>query len=131
MKKLIAVLILLAGGFGLSACNALVLNGESDQVATIQQSVAADHPALTVQEQRLPCFECHKEVTPEIYTDWYNSGHGIGCVKCYQCHGTYEELTKVPAMDRCAVCHAGEMDHSAAMPCWACHLTHKFTGHTK
>ncbi|OQY19003.1 MAG: hypothetical protein B6I36_05410 [Desulfobacteraceae bacterium 4572_35.1] len=130
MKKLISVLFLLALVAGLTACNA-ALNGQAKQIVTPPQAVLADHPTLTEQEKLLPCFECHKDVTPEIYSDWYNSAHGIANVKCYQCHGTFEELTKVPAVDSCSFCHAAEMEHADTTPCWACHLTHKFTGHQK
>lgn len=130
MKKLLGIFIVVLGGFSLTACNNMSLSGQAAPISSTVQAVIANHPALSDQEQLLPCFECHKDVTPIIYSDWYNSSHGIGNVKCYQCHGTYEQLTKVPAMDQCAACHAGEMDHSVdATPCWQCHLTHKFTGH--
>ncbi|MDY0190140.1 MAG: hypothetical protein RBR22_05350 [Desulfuromonas sp.] len=131
MKNIIELVVLLTLIVLLSACNS-AMNGQALKTVDPMQAVAADHPELTEQEKLLPCFECHKEVTPEIYAEWYDSSHGIGNVKCYQCHGTYEELTKVPAVDRCSACHAGEMHNSAPeTPCWTCHLTHKFTGHQR
>lgn len=130
MKTLLLFLTLLVGGFGLSACNCTTFCAPKTVETPSMEAVMAQHPTLTEQEQLLPCFECHKDVTPEIYDDWYNSSHGIGNVKCYQCHGTYEELAKVPAVDHCAVCHAGSFDHTTQdKRCWECHLGHKFTGH--
>jgi len=130
VKTLLLFLILLVGGGCLSACNCAKFCATDSVIKSSQQPVMAEHPVLTEQEKLLPCFECHKDVTPDIYDEWYNSSHGIGSVKCYQCHGTYEELTKVPAMDRCGACHAAEVSHSEqATPCWNCHLSHTFTGH--
>jgi hypothetical protein len=92
--------------------------------------IKAQHPPLSEQDKLRPCFECHKDVTPQIYTQWYNSAHGIGNVKCYQCHGTYEDMYKVPAVSNCSMCHAAEaQDYGDETPCWNCHLNHTFKGH--
>lgn len=133
MKKLFVGLLLLITVVGLSACNCGMCGlqtEKNDPSITPPRMVKANHPALTEQEKLLPCFECHQEVTPEIYDEWYRSSHGIGSVKCYQCHGTYEELSKVPDILQCAVCHAGSMNYAeSGKLCWDCHLNHTFTGH--
>ncbi|MFO7830912.1 MAG: hypothetical protein R6V18_02875 [Desulfuromonadaceae bacterium] len=105
-------------------------NGMTSDSTPSDVSVAAQHPPLSEQEKLRPCFECHKDVTPQIYTEWYNSSHGIGNVKCYQCHGTYEDMYKVPAVSNCSMCHAREaQDYGDETPCWNCHLNHTFKGH--
>jgi hypothetical protein len=85
------------------------------------------HPEITEQEKLLPCAECHQQATPEVYDQWFNSLHGIGMVKCYQCHGTYENFTVEPAVSVCATCHEKMI---AKCPkdkkCWACHIPHSF-----
>jgi len=90
----------------------------------------ATHPELTEQEQYIACADCHKTETPEIYEQWFQSGHGIGMVKCYQCHGTYEDLQVVPETANCAVCHSGEFHRTPAdSQCWTCHPAHTFVMH--
>lgn len=99
--------------------------------ASVTQGVLAEHPELTEQEMLTPCSECHKEESPEIYTQWYDSVHGIGQVKCYQCHGTFENMVSVPQNNDCAVCHAGQLgDHTKDFACWQCHKAHAFTENT-
>lgn len=97
--------------------------------ASAHMSLAAQkavHPEVTEQEKLRPCFECHKTATPKIYTEWFESTHGIANVKCYQCHGTYEDLMKVPDVSACAVCHQEAFGHSEGKPCWECHQAHGF-----
>jgi len=135
VKKICATLLTVGSVVLLFACTNVVTgsrNESSPQGLTASEAgpLLAQHPPLSAQDELRPCIECHEGVTPEIYTQWYNSGHGIGFVKCYQCHGTYEQMYKVPPMERCAVCHAGEtMSNPSAKPCWDCHLEHTFKGH--
>ncbi|HEB50679.1 MAG TPA: hypothetical protein ENI89_08730 [Desulfobulbus sp.] len=75
----------------------------------------------------IPCSQCHREATPEVYSQWYNSAHGIAMVKCYQCHGTFETFRLTPKRDNCAVCHEKMMQKCPAdRACWQCHLPHSF-----
>ncbi len=91
---------------------------------------AVKHPELSAQEKLTPCATCHQEVTPEIYDEWYNSRHGLDNVKCFQCHGTYENFSLEPPIGRCAACHAKEVAHAPRnKACWACHPAHKFSVH--
>ncbi len=88
------------------------------------------HPELSAQEKLTPCSSCHREVTPEIYEEWFNSRHGLDNVKCFQCHGTYENFELYPSAGRCAACHAREVAHAPKdKACWACHPAHKFSVH--
>ncbi len=88
------------------------------------------HPELTEQEKLIACSQCHKDVTPEIYNEWYSSVHGIANVKCFQCHGTFESFHVTPQMKKCEACHAREVAHAPkGRSCWDCHPSHKFTVH--
>ncbi len=86
----------------------------------------AVHPELTEQEQLIACAECHKEATPEVEKEWYDSVHGIAMVKCYQCHGTFGEFAVTPTKENCATCHADMLDKEPNTPCWECHVPHSF-----
>lgn len=96
-------------------------------------AIAADkeqgtHPELTEQEMLIACSDCHREATPEIEKQWYDSGHGIAMVKCYQCHGTFETFVVTPTEQNCGTCHTNMMDkkHTEGKLCWECHAPHTF-----
>lgn len=91
-------------------------------------STQEKHPDLDEQDMFIACADCHKETTPEIENEWYNSVHGIAMVKCYQCHGTFETFRVNPGKTNCATCHADQLDKSIAKdkPCWECHVPHSF-----
>ena len=102
----------------------LVLPALSTIAATSQP---ATHPELSEQEMLIDCASCHKESTPEVHQQWYDSVHGIAMVKCYQCHGTFETFTVTPTRENCATCHANMMEKCPAdKPCWECHVPHEF-----
>jgi len=89
------------------------------------------HASLTEQEKLIPCYDCHKETTPTIYKQWYSSTHGIGNVKCYQCHNTFENMAVSPDIQQsCNSCHAEQVndaDHTEGLEkCWECHQVHSF-----
>ncbi len=127
MKRLFALNLLLIVLFLLWACS-----GADDGGGSIAASSDFLHPELTEQEMLLPCFECHQEVTPDIYSEWYNSLHGIGMVKCYQCHGTYENLKTEPEASDCMVCHADQIKKCPQdRKCWSCHNAHTFKRNSK
>ncbi len=97
---------------------------------TTQDKPSAKHPALSEQEKLTPCAQCHKDVTPDVYKDWYDSVHGIANVKCFQCHGTYENFRIVPDETQCAVCHNQQyLKRPADRKCWVCHPAHNFFVH--
>ena len=93
------------------------------------------HPELSPEEKMQTCRGCHKEVTPDIYNQWYNSRHGLDNVRCFQCHGTFEDFHKTPPVSKCAACHAKEVQHinvpenSPKKTCWSCHPVHTFRVH--
>ena len=91
------------------------------------KSEKAVHPELSEQEMYISCSDCHKEATPEIEKQWYDSSHGIAMVKCYQCHGTFETFKVTPAKTDCAVCHADQLEKCPKdKACWDCHVPHVF-----
>lgn len=57
------------------------------------------------------CVECHREITPNIVTDWQLSKHSQNEVTCSVCHGeghtSAEDVSKVeiPTPETCAQCH--------------------------
>jgi hypothetical protein len=84
------------------------------------------HPPLSEQEMLIACQDCHARATAQLYQQWYQSGHGIATVKCYQCHGTFEGLRAEPSLDACAVCHTRQWEHAGGKTCWQCHPAHTF-----
>lgn len=93
------------------------------------ESKEETHPELSPEEMYIPCADCHKEATPDIYKEWFDSNHGIAMVKCYQCHGTFETFRVTPSRSNCAVCHEEMMGKCPKdKDCWACHTPHAFKG---
>lgn len=94
----------------------------------LQLSTKAGHPPLSEQDMLVACSSCHQKVTPAVYDEWYDSTHGIAQVKCYQCHGTYEDLQATPDMvQSCGSCHANKLgEHTGKQLCWGCHNAHSF-----
>ncbi len=87
------------------------------------------HPELSEQEKLIACSACHREVTPEIYEEWYQSRHGIAMVKCFQCHGTFETFHPV-TRETCRTCHAKAYENCPQdRKCWECHQEHAFKRH--
>ena len=74
------------------------------------------------------CSECHKDVTPNIVSDWELSKHSENDVVCSACHGdehtSADDVEKVliPTPETCAECHEDRVEqykkgkHAAA---WA------------
>ena len=113
---------------------ALVMLMLAGCASTIRESGPAEtmagHPALSEQDKMQPCYQCHMDVTPGIYKEWNASRHGIGQVRCFQCHGGYGDLKAEPDEGRCAVCHSREFSHKPREKrCWDCHPSHLFTVH--
>ena len=132
MKKRILVPVMLLVALGTTSCTQQPAPAPSDPAPPppVTAAVAAHHVELDDQEIYTPCAECHRDETPDIYDVWYDSTHGIANVKCYQCHGTYEDMERVPDMARCESCHAGRIENCGdGMACWQCHPAHRFTGH--
>ena len=86
------------------------------------------HPELSEQEMLIACVDCHRENTPDIEKEWYDSVHGIAMVKCYQCHGTFETFQVSPTKEDCATCHKDMLGKEGAKDkaCWECHVPHSF-----
>ena len=62
---------------------------------------------LTAQD----CVDCHKDITPNIVTDWQLSKHSENDVDCSVCHGdghtsaTDVEKVELPTPETCQPCH--------------------------
>ncbi len=93
-------------------------------------SGATGHPALSEQEKLVACSDCHMDVTPDIYKQWFNSRHGLDKVKCFQCHGTFEDMKVSPDETSCAACHNAQFHTTVkGRTCWTCHPEHGFRVH--
>lgn len=87
----------------------------------------AVHPQLSEQEMLIDCAVCHKEATPQVEQEWFDSVHGIAMVKCYQCHGTFENFQVTPSKETCGTCHADMLNKCPQeKQCWECHVPHAF-----
>ena len=57
------------------------------------------------------CVDCHREVTPNIVSDWQLSKHSQNDVSCSICHGDLHkdpydvDKVQIPTPETCAVCH--------------------------
>lgn len=57
------------------------------------------------------CVTCHKQVTPNIVSDWQASKHSQNDVNCSVCHGDQHTsvqdvgLVKIPTPETCGTCH--------------------------
>ncbi len=108
------VLVLL----GLAGLAVSAVTGDKEKVA---------HPQLSEQEMLQDCADCHRQATPAIEKEWFNSLHGIAMVKCYQCHGTFETFAVSPSKETCGTCHTDMLVKCAQdKPCWDCHAPHTF-----
>jgi hypothetical protein len=71
--------------------------------------VVALFPVLISSAQ--DCVDCHKDVTPNIVSDWKLSKHSQNNIDCSACHGDQHKSAqdvmnvKIPTPKTCAVCH--------------------------
>ena len=62
------------------------------------------------------CADCHKDVTPNIVTDWKLSKHSENGIYCSTCHGNKHsssqdvDKVKIPTPNTCAMCHEGKVE---------------------
>lgn len=91
------------------------------------EKTESGHPQLSEQEMLIDCAVCHREATPAVEKEWFDSVHGLAMVKCYQCHGTFEDFSVTPGKQTCAACHADMVRKCPQdKPCWDCHVPHTF-----
>lgn len=61
------------------------------------------------------CVDCHKQITPNIVSDWQLSKHGQGGVNCPVCHGDQHKSAqdvanvRIPTPETCAICHGTQV----------------------
>jgi len=57
------------------------------------------------------CVNCHKQVTPNIVSDWQLSKHSLNDVDCSVCHGGLHTSAqdvvnvRIPTLETCGTCH--------------------------
>lgn len=62
------------------------------------------------------CIECHKDITPNIVSDWQMSKHAQNDVDCSVCHGDQHtgmndvEKVELPTPETCANCHEEQVE---------------------
>ena len=126
MKKGSLLLTIVLSGL-LLACTGTMGNAKKEVAKTPKTD---QHPSLSQQQKLIPCSQCHKEATPQIYKEWYSSLHGLDNVKCFQCHGTFEDFHVTPPVMKCEACHAQQVEKmTAKKACWECHPAHGFKEH--
>ncbi len=75
--------------------------------------VAVLFAALNVWAQ--DCVDCHKEVTPNIVSDWEISRHSDNGIDCSACHGDRHSSARdainaeIPTPETCASCHGKQV----------------------
>jgi hydroxylamine dehydrogenase len=66
------------------------------------------------------CVECHKEVTPNIVSDWQLSKHSQNEINCSICHGDAHKdpydvaNVQIPTPETCANCHDDRVEQFKA-----------------
>jgi hypothetical protein len=77
------------------------------------------------------CATCHRKATPEVFSAWEASQHGLALVKCVVCHGsTGKDFRARPDARGCRGCHAAEVEALAkreGKDCFACHAPHSLS----
>lgn len=92
-----------------------------------EEKKTPNHPQLSEQEMLIDCAACHRETTPAVEKEWFNSVHGLAMVKCYQCHGSFENFAVTPTKQTCGTCHADMLQKCPQdRLCWECHVPHAF-----
>ena len=74
------------------------------------------------------CLNCHKDVTPNIVSDWQLSKHSQNDVDCSVCHGDKHKdpydvaNVQIPTPETCAICHdekVAQFKKGKHAPAWA------------
>jgi hypothetical protein len=66
------------------------------------------------------CVDCHKELHPNIVTDWELSKHGQNGIDCALCHGgDHDEVedidaVRLPTPETCRMCHPQRVEQFSA-----------------
>lgn len=131
MKKLIAILLIAFFAFSCSSDKAPVYKAESaeqakpvkqtepeKQAEPARQDVKEDATKEEVKPQVTvnTCIDCHKNITPNIVSDWKISKHSSSQIGCPICHGkdhiSAEDVAKVkiPTPETCGMCHTEKLE---------------------
>lgn len=94
------------------------------------QNGVEKHPEV---DFTLSCLDCHRDMTPDITSEWEKGMHGQVNVGCFICHGDGEvKFYAKPGDDTCMTCHsAQETDFSnlEVSNCFSCHNGHNLKFH--
>ena len=72
--------------------------------------------SLEPRHQASPCVDCHKDLHPNIVSDWQLSKHGQNGIDCAVCHGgDHDEVedmdaVSIPTAETCRMCHAQRVE---------------------
>lgn len=98
----------------------------------ISNQKSDEHPDV---DWTIGCQECHADTTPDIFSDWEESRHGIVNFGCYICHGDGQETFYVKGNDaQCSGCHAAQLEsfeNSKFKSCFDCHNGHTLKFHNE
>ncbi len=115
----------------LSLLAGLVLAGSG--LAMADQHPVPPNVIAQLPPQQQQCRVCHQKTTPKVYQEWAHSKHAIANVRCFQCHGTFEDFHKIPPITKCMACHYQEVvtmqQKKPNAKCWDCHEAHIFEFH--
>jgi hypothetical protein len=128
MRSLLAFLLL-----GCVAAATLHAQSAPKKAAAKTAASSVQHPDIG--EATGDCLSCHRDMSPDIVSDWEASKHGTRNVPCITCHGAVGAgFVRRPAAARCVACHA-EMVHTLNLPamkgkgCFSCHSAHRLNPH--
>jgi len=130
MKKLLQMgkigIILVIGLIIVSCCPPETTTVTPEPITT---KVLVTHPDEDFTS--MSCSECHADITPDIYNDWKESGHGKMDYGCYICHGDgLVEFYPTANTEGCVACHSNNEPHLARFEygrCFECHDVHSLS----
>ncbi len=72
--------------------------------------------SISISNFAATCIECHRQITPNIVTDWQLSKHSANDVDCSVCHGDQHTNANdfknalIPTPETCKLCHETQVE---------------------
>jgi len=72
--------------------------------------------SISISAYAATCIECHRQITPNIVTDWQLSKHSANDVDCSVCHGDQHtdasdfKNALIPTPETCKLCHETQVE---------------------
>lgn len=72
--------------------------------------------SISISSFAATCIECHRQITPNIVTDWQLSKHSANDVDCSVCHGDQHTNASdfknalIPTPETCKLCHETQVE---------------------